>query len=210
MAKIPDTDEGRAGPLDTDATTPPLTRRQARQARQAEKKKRNPWVEWGVLIGGALIIAIVIRAFVFQTFWIPSESMVPTLKIDDRVLVNKLSYKLHDPNRGDVLVFKAPPMAKTAEIKDLIKRVVGLPGETIEGKGGHIYINGKLLKEDYLPKGVESRTFGPVKVPKDSYFLLGDNRSVSEDSTYFGAVNRDQLIGRAFLRIWPLNRLGFL
>ncbi|MGZ4736372.1 MAG: signal peptidase I [Acidimicrobiia bacterium] len=182
----------------------------APEAAPKSKSRRRNTIEWVILIGGALLIAVLLRAFVIQTFWIPSESMVPTLKIDDRVLVNKLSYKLHDPNRGDIVVFKAPPVAKTAEIKDLVKRVVGLPGETIEGKNGRIYIDGHALKESYLPKGLQSKTFGPKKVPPDSYFLLGDNRQVSEDSTIFGPVKRDQLIGRVFLRIWPLSRIGFL
>jgi signal peptidase I len=166
--------------------------------------------EWGILIVAALVIAIVIRTFVFQAFYIPSESMVPTLKVGDRVLVNKLSYKLHDPRRGDIVVFKAPESARTAEIKDLVKRLVGLPGETIEGKDGKIYINGRALSEPYLPANVKSRTFGPEKVPPDSYFMLGDNRQYSKDSTFFGAIKRDQLIGRVFMRIWPPSHLGFL
>jgi signal peptidase I len=166
--------------------------------------------EWGILIVAALVIAIVIRTFVFQAFYIPSESMVPTLKIGDRVLVNKLSYKLHDPRRGDIVVFKAPAAARTAEIKDLVKRLVGLPGETIEGKDGRIYINGRALSEPYLPADVKSRTFGPEKVPPDSYFMLGDNRQYSKDSTFFGPIKRDQLIGRVFMRIWPPSHLGFL
>jgi signal peptidase I len=166
--------------------------------------------EWGILIVAALVIAIVIRTFVFQAFYIPSESMVPTLKIGDRVLVNKLSYKLHDPRRGDIVVFKAPPAAATAGIKDLVKRLIGLPGETIEGKDGKIYINGKALSEPYLPTTVKSRTFGPEKVPPDSYFMLGDNRQYSKDSTFFGPIKRDQLIGRVFMRIWPPSHLGFL
>ena len=167
-------------------------------------------IEWGILIVAALVIAIVIRTFVFQAFYIPSESMVPTLKIGDRVLVNKLSYKLHDPRRGDIVVFTAPPAAETADIKDLVKRLVGLPGDTIQGKNGRIYINGGVLSEPYLPAGVKSRTFGPEKVPPDSYFMLGDNRRYSKDSTFFGAIKRDQLIGRVFMRIWPLSRLDFL
>jgi signal peptidase I len=167
-------------------------------------------LEWGILIVAALLIAVVIRAFVFQAFYIPSESMVPTLKVGDRVLVNKLSYKLHDPRRGDIIVFKAPPAAATADIKDLVKRLVGLPGDTIEGKDGHIYINGKVLSEPYLPKNVKSRTFGPEKVPPDSYFMLGDNRQYSKDSTFFGPIKRNQFIGRVFMRIWPPSRLGFL
>jgi signal peptidase I len=167
-------------------------------------------VEWGILIVAALVIAIVIRTFVFQAFYIPSESMVPTLKVGDRVLVNKLSYKLHDPRRGDIVVFKAPEGAATEEIKDLVKRLVGLPGETIEGRDGKIYIDGRELNEPYLPDGVKSRTFGPEKVPPDHYYMLGDNRQYSKDSTFFGPIARDDLIGRAFMRIWPLSHLGFL
>jgi signal peptidase I len=178
----------------------------------SSKKSRNgrAAIEWGILIVAALVIAVVIRTFVFQAFYIPSESMIPTLKVGDRVLVNKLSYKLHDPRRGDIVVFKAPPAAATADIKDLVKRLVGLPGETIEGRDGHILINGKVLSEPYLPKDVKSRTFGPEKVPPDSYFMLGDNRQYSKDSTFFGPIKRNQFIGRVFMRIWPPSHLGFL
>jgi signal peptidase I len=178
-----------------------------------EPHKRNPGrtaIEWGVLIVAALLIAIVIRTFVFQAFYIPSESMVPTLKVGDRVLVNKLSYKLHDPRRGDIAVFKAPAAARTEEIKDLVKRVVGLPGETIEGKNGHIFINGRVLSEPYLPAGTQSRTFPAEKVPPNSLFMLGDNRQFSKDSTFFGPIKESDLIGRVFMRIWPPSHLGFL
>jgi signal peptidase I len=183
--------------------------------RSPDHKKGHPpggraALEWGILIVAALVIAIVIRTFVFQAFYIPSESMVPTLRVGDRVLVNKLSYKLHDPRRGDIVVFKAPAGTATAEIKDLVKRVVGLPGETIQGKDGLIYINGKPLNEPYLPSDVKSRTFDAEKVPPDSYFMLGDNRQYSKDSTYFGPIKRDQFIGRVFMRIWPPSHLGFL
>jgi signal peptidase I len=179
-------------------------------AKPARGRNGRAAIEWGILIVAALVIAIVIRTFVFQAFYIPSESMVPTLKVGDRVLVNKLSYKLHDPRRGDIVVFKAPPAAETADIKDLVKRLVGLPGDTIEGKRGRIYINGRVLSEPYLPDGVKSRTFGPEKVPPDSYFMLGDNRQYSKDSTFFGPIKRNQLIGRVFMRIWPIGRLDFL
>jgi signal peptidase I len=178
-----------------------------------EQKPRHPGrtaAEWGILIAAALIIAIVIRTFVFQAFYIPSESMVPTLRIGDRVLVNKLSYKLHDPRRGDIAVFKAPDQAQTADIKDLVKRIVGLPGETIQGKDGRVYIDGRPLSEPYLPEGTLSRDFGPERVPPDSYFMLGDNRQYSKDSIFFGAIARDDMIGRVFMRIWPPSHLGFL
>jgi signal peptidase I len=182
-------------------------------SRRREPKPRHPGrtvAEWGILIAAALLIAILIRTFVFQAFYIPSESMVPTLRVGDRVLVNKLSYKLHDPRRGDIAVFKAPENAQTDDIKDLVKRIVGLPGETIQGKDGRVYIDGRPLSEPYLPEGTQSREFGPEKVPPDSYFMLGDNRQFSKDSIYFGPIKRDDLIGRVFMRIWPPSHLGFL
>ena len=164
-------------------------------------------IEWILLVGAALVIALVIKTFLFQAFWIPSESMVPTLEKDDRVLVNKLSYKLHDVHRGDIVVFEAPE--SESAIKDLVKRVVGLPGDTIEGKGGHIYINGSALEEPYLPDGTVSKVFGPQKVPPGYYFMLGDNRQNSNDSTVFGPIPKSDFVGRAFVRFWPLNRFGF-
>jgi signal peptidase I len=167
-------------------------------------------IEWIALIACALLVAFVVKTFVFQAFYIPSESMVPTLEVGDRVLVNKIADRLHDPNRFDIEVFRAPKGTETALIKDLVKRVIGLPGETIEGRDGRIYIDGRLLDEPFLPAGTQSRTFGPVKVPPHQYFMLGDNRQFSKDSTYFGPIERDAMIGRVFLRIWPLNRFGFL
>jgi signal peptidase I len=183
-----------------------------RGGKPAPKKRSTTrtLLEWGGLIIAALLIAFVIKTFLIEAFYIPSESMTPTLLVGDRVLVNKLSYDLHDVHRGDIVVFKAPPGEETAQIKDLVKRVVGLPGETIEGKGGQIYINGKVLPETYLPKGVQSRTFAAQKVPPGHYFVLGDNRQNSKDSTYFGPIKSSLIVGRVFLRIWPLNRIGTL
>ena len=139
--------------------------------------------------------------------------MVPTLKTNDRVIVNKLSYHLHGVHRGDVVVFKAPPGVDPS-VKDLVKRVIGLPGETIEGrKDGHIYINGLQLREPYLPKGIdEGPPFDAIKVPADSYWVMGDNRSNSRDSRYFPNhfIRKKDIVGRVFLRIWPLNRLAIL
>jgi signal peptidase I len=135
--------------------------------------------------------------------------MVPTLKIHDRVLVNKLSYKLHPVHRGDIVVFKAPPHADPG-IDDLVKRVVGLPDETVAGRGGHVYINGKLLPEKYLPAGITTSTFEAHKIPKDSYWVMGDNRGNSKDSRVFGVITKSQIVGRVFLRIWPLNRINIM
>lgn len=167
-------------------------------------------VEWIALIACALLVAFVVKTFIFQAFYIPSESMVPTLEVGDRVLVNKLADRLHDPNRFDIEVFLAPKGTETAEIKDLVKRVVGLPGETIEGRDGRIYIDGEVLEEPFLPPGTQSRTFGPVEVPPGHYFMLGDNRQFSKDSTYFGPIPRSSMIGRVFIRIWPIGRIGLL
>jgi signal peptidase I len=167
-------------------------------------------IEWVVLVIGALLIALLIKTFLFQAFYIPSASMDPTLKVHDRVLVNKLSYHLHSVHRGDVVVFKAPPEERTAQIKDLVKRVIGLPGDTIEARDGHIYINDHLLNEPYLPKGTISDDLPKQVIPANSYFMMGDNRTESSDSRVFGPIKRSTIIGRAFVRMWPFTRLGFL
>lgn len=164
-------------------------------------------IEWGVIILVAVVFAFLVRGFAFQTFFIPSESMVPRLETDDRVLVNKFAYDLRDPSRGDVVVFRTPPNAHITGMDDLVKRIVGLPGETIEGRDGHVYIDGKALDEPYLPVALQSTTFAAVKIPANSYFMLGDNRQFSNDSTHWGPANRDLFVGPVFVTIWPLDRI---
>jgi signal peptidase I len=203
------------------------------QPSQKERKKRRTitifkWavplalVEWVVLIGSALVIALLIKTFLFQAFYIPSESMRPTLNVGDRVLVNKMSYRLHDVNRGDIVVFETPPNADDANgtIKDLVKRVIALPGETIEARDGVVYINGRQLEEPYLSNGVRTcapnsspgtcTNFGPEEIPSDHVFVMGDNRAASKDSRVFHPIEESSIVGRVFVRIWPLNDLGFL
>jgi len=177
---------------------------------KGKSNRRKQGYEWLVQVAASLAVALFVRGFLIQAFYIPSESMVPTLVKNDRVLVNKLSYKLHDVHRGDIVVFDAPPGAATAQVKDLIKRVVGLPGETIEGRNGTIFINGKPLDEPYLPPDVRSRDFPPAKVPAKEIWVLGDNRQDSRDSTFFGPITEHSIVGRAFVKIWPLNDLGLL
>ena len=177
--------------------------------RQKSSRKKQGY-EWLILVAASLAVALVVRGFLIQAFYIPSESMVPTLVKNDRVLVNKLSYKLHDVHRGDIVVFKAPEGAATAQVKDLIKRVVGLPGETIEGRNGSIFVDGKPLDEPYLPPDVRSRDFPPEKIPPHKIYVLGDNRQDSRDSTFFHAIDEGAIVGRAFVKIWPLNDLGLL
>jgi signal peptidase I len=181
------------------------------------RKRRRPLrsaVEWGLVIGGALLVALVIRTFLLQAFWIPTASMVPTLHEGDRVLVNKLSYDLHDVNRGDIVVFERPEASEDDhpedDIKDLIKRVVALPGETIEAREGSVYIDGRLLDEPYLPEGTTTDMLPETEIPEGHVFVMGDNRGNSQDSRVFGAIDDDLIVGRAFMRIFPLGDIGGL
>jgi signal peptidase I len=185
-------------------------------AEEPEEKKRSPLrslIEWAVVIIGALVVATVIKTFLFQAFWIPSDSMLPTLQQQDRVLVNKLSYDLHDVNRGDVVVFERPP-GETEKIKDLIKRVIAVEGDTLTLQDGKVLVNGKAVDEPYLPEGAETVNIcaftGTVKVPDGHVFVMGDNRGNSKDSRCFGPIDEDLIVGRAFVRVWPLNALGTL
>jgi signal peptidase I len=185
-----------------------VTRRHRRQA----SRRRNV-IEWVLVIVGAILVAVLVRTFLVQAFRIPSESMSPTLEKGDRVIVNRLSYKLHDVNRGDIVVFSRPPglPAGADQPEDLIKRVIALPGETVQTKDGSIYIDNRKLNEPYLPKGTSSRDIDtPVTVPAGHVWVMGDNRANSADSRVFGPIDTDTIVGRAFLRIWPLNRLGTL
>jgi len=221
-------------PGGVDTTAPPLESPTTEAAARTEpgeraakkggsgRKTRRAIIEWTILIGSALVIAILIKTFLFQAFYIPSESMKPTLNVGDRVLVNKLSYRMHDVNRGDIVVFETPPKAKDAngEIKDLVKRIVALPGETLETHDGHVFINGRQLNEPYLVNGIKTcapnstestcADFPSTKIPADDVFVMGDNRPASKDSRYFGAIKESSIVGRVFVRIWPLNDLGFL
>ena len=159
-------------------------------------------IEWVAVIGGALAVALVIQAFLVQAFYIPSSSMEPTLEVGDRVLVNKLSYDLHDVNRGDLVVFERPDGTE-GDIKDLIKRVIGLPGETVEIRDGTVVIDGRVLDEPYLAEEEILAEFAPVEVPEDHVFVMGDNRDDSRDSRIFGPIPADSIVGRAFVRVWP-------
>ncbi|MDQ6799099.1 MAG: signal peptidase I [Actinomycetota bacterium] len=167
-------------------------------------------VEWIVILVGALIVALVVKTFLLQAFYIPSASMEPTLKVGDRVLVNKLSYDFHDVRRGDIVVFNSPPGEDNPDIKDLIKRVIGLPNETVEGHDGRVFINGAPLKEPYLPAGTTTSSFPPEKIPPGNLWVMGDNRSNSKDSRFFHTISEKLVVGRAFIRVWPLSSIGLL
>jgi signal peptidase I len=175
-----------------------------------ERRGVRNLVEWVAIIVGALVVAMIVKTFLIQAFFIPSLSMFPTLDEGDRVLVNKLSYKMHDVNRGDLVVFERPKGQPESEIKDLIKRVVALPGETIETREGTVYIDGKQLEEDYLVEGVTTENLRRQEVPAGHVFVMGDNRSDSADSRVFGTIDEDTIIGRAFIRVWPIPQLSLL
>jgi signal peptidase I len=174
------------------------------------KRRRRALIEWALVLLVALGVAVLMRTYVVQTFFIPSGSMEPTLNIGDRILVDKLSYHLHAVHRGDIIVFARPP-GETLEpgVNDLVKRVIGLPGETISAQNGQVYINGKPLKEPWLPKGVVTDDFGPVHVPQGDYFVMGDNRGFSSDSRVFGPISGKLIVGRVVMRIWPLSHITF-
>lgn len=176
----------------------------------------------------ALVIAVVIKTFLIQPFWIPSESMLDTIHVNDRVMVNKLAYQWGEPQRGDIVVFRDPaepereesiPEAvirsvmeavgiRTRGRDDLIKRVIGLPGETITIEDNRVLVDGEPINESYLPDSATMADEGPFLVGQDEVFVMGDNRQFSFDSRRFGSIPYDDLIGKAFLTIWPISNFG--
>jgi signal peptidase I len=145
----------------------------------------------------AFVIALLINLFVAQSTYVHGTSMEPSLHTDQRLIVEKVSYKLHPPHRGDIVVVAVD----TSEIP-LIKRVIALPGETIQIRNNQVFVNGVALEEDYLAD-VSQRNYGPFQVPPGQVFVMGDNRGASNDSRAFGAVPLEQIVGRAWLSYWP-------
>ena len=168
-------------------------------------------VEWLVILLVAVGVAIGVRTFVVQTYYVPSTSMWPTLKAGDRIVVDKLSGAIHT---GDIIVFKRPPAEHCGgpPVPDLVKRVIGLPGQTVSAHGGQVYITGKLLKEPWLPTH-DPRTYttmtGSFHVPRGDYFVMGDNRVDSCDSRMWGPVKSSYVVGKVFLILWPPSRIRF-
>lgn len=193
---------------------------------------RTPfWIELPILILVALVVAVVIKSFLVQAFFIPSGSMRHTLEIGDRVLVNKLSYTWGEPSLGDVVVFEPPwgqPQVdepvfealarhvaeslglRSPDIEDLIKRVIGVGGETVEVRDNRVIIDGVPIVEPYVFPGTQMPDYGPVTVPDGHVLVMGDNRDHSKDGRVFGPIPIESIVGRAFVRIWPLDRLGGL
>lgn len=178
----------------------------------------------------AFLLALLIKSFLVQAFYIPSQSMEPTLEVGDRVLVNKVVLRFREPHRGEVIVFENPQaiepdrnplsafwnwvteglgFASNPE-KDFIKRVIGLPGETIEVNRGKVLINGKPIDEPYLNTQEDLSDFGPFKVPEDQFFMMGDNRANSQDSrSTLGPIPKGKIVGKAFIVLWPPSRFDW-
>lgn len=185
-------------------------------SRKSNKDNReNLWLEGFKTIGLSLFLAFGIRTFGAAAYYIPSGSMEPTLQINDRLIVDKLSYRFKSPQRGDIVVFTPPKAALVAcgvlqnTNDSWIKRAIGLPGDKVEVKGGRVYVNNLPLQEPYIASKPEYE-LKAVTVPPNAYLVLGDNRNNSCDGHLWGFLPRNQIIGRAFVEYWPLNRISEL
>ncbi|MBA2476438.1 MAG: signal peptidase I [Actinobacteria bacterium] len=178
-------------------------------------------VDWLVTLVGAVVIVFGVKAWIVNPYRIPSSSMEPTLHCarpadgciasrSDRVLANRVIYHFREPRRGDVVVFETPPAARLqcGAGGTFVKRLVGLPGETLSERSGRIFVNGKRLDEPYLPPNRRGSGSGGWEVPKGHYFMLGDNRANSCDSRRWGAVSRERIVGPVFATYWPIPRIS--
>jgi len=193
---------------------------------QVTRAARGFWRELPLLILIALVLAVFIKTFIVQAFFIPSGSMLETLHVDDRVLVSKLSYVWGEPERGDVIVFDDPRgtavnsesipsrllrnLAESIGLRtpqsEFIKRIIAVDGDVVEAREGQVFVNGEPIDEPYLPSYAFTEDFGPTTVPVDEVFVMGDNRNDSIDSRSFGAVPESEIVGRAFIVMWPPTR----
>jgi signal peptidase I len=164
--------------------------------------------ELPVLILTAIIVAWLIKTFLVQPFYIPSGSMEPTLYPGDRVLASKLSYRFGEPEVGDIVIFIAPEAGETEQ--DFIKRIVATSGMTVRVEQGKLIVDGKVRRENFTKPDRETSMFGPYTVPPGDVFVMGDNRANSRDSRFFGPVEKDAIIGKAFFIYWPPNRVGLI
>ncbi len=173
----------------------------------------NFWVEAIQTIGLSIVLAFGVRQFVAEARVVPTGSMEPTIQINDRLVIEKISYLFQQPQRGDIIVFQAPEKALVISgsmTNDAyLKRVIGLPGETVEVSGGQVFVNGEAIAEGYI-KAPPSYTWGPDVVPDNEYLVLGDNRNGSLDSHVWGSLPESSIIGKAAVRFWPPNRVGGL
>ena len=197
-------------PPATDLTDPAAT---LPEARRRGRPRRRLVLEWFVILVAAVAVSLLLRTYVFQTFYIPSGSMNPTFWKGDRIIVNKLSVELGHINIGDIIVFKAPPGVKehcADADADLVKRVIGIPGDHLTSKGNTIYVNGRRLNERWSHWEPLSGAIGNVTVPPGRYFVMGDNHANSCDSRMWGTVPRSDIIGKVFLVIWSPSHIRWI
>lgn len=174
---------------------------------------QSPWKTWWdnfQILFVALILALLIRLFVAEPRFIPSDSMVPTLEIGDRLVVEKVSYRFHPPQTGDIVVFDPPPQLQTlgfAKDQAFIKRIIGQPGQIVQVKDGKVSVNNTPLIEPYIAAPPDYQ-MPPVQVPQGEFFVMGDNRPNSNDSHVWGFLPEQNIIGHAWFRFYPFNRVG--
>jgi signal peptidase I len=164
------------------------------------------------LVAIALVLALLIRTFVAEPRYIPSDSMLPTLHTGDRLVVDKVSYHFHQPEKGDIVVFEPPEQLQSqgySSSQVFIKRIIAKPGQIISVKGGKVYINDEPLSEDYIAEPPAYRLVS-AQIPPEKFFVMGDNRNDSNDSHIWGFLPKQNIIGRAVFRFWPLSRIGFV
>ncbi|TVP62092.1 MAG: signal peptidase I [Nodularia sp. (in: Bacteria)] len=172
----------------------------------------SSWQENLILIAIALCLAILIRTFIAEPRYIPSDSMLPTLHTGDRLVVEKVSYRFHPPVTGEIIVFQPPAELQRRGYpadQAFIKRVIGVPGKILNVTNGKVYLDGEALEEDYIAEP-PNQPFPAVQVPEEEFFVMGDNRNDSNDSRYWGFLPRQNIIGRAAFRFWPPDRIGFI
>ena len=190
-----------ASPLESSAQEP--------NAPQNRSRKRT-LIEWVLVLVVALGVAFGLRTFAFQVYYVPSTSMVPTLLVGDRIVVDKLLFNYHSLKEGDIVVFSRPPADTEcgANEADLVKRVIGLPGEEISSRGNTVYINNKPLNEPYLPRldPLGPKGIGQETIPKNEFFVMGDNRAISCDSRYWGTIEGSSIVGRVIAVVWRDGR----
>lgn len=195
---------------------------------EGEGKGLPFWIELPLLVAVALVVALVIKTFLVQAFWIPSTSMAPTLQVDDRVLVGKVGYRFGEPEPGDIVVFRSPYEDDTdgltfleaagrailesvgvrprGEPEDFIKRVIAVEGQEVEIRDNFVIVDGVPRNEPYLAPGSTMPDMAPVTIPEGHLWMMGDNRNHSSDSRVFGAVPVDDVVGQAFVLMWPVSR----
>jgi signal peptidase I len=173
-------------------------------------QSENHWKDGLQTIALSLFLAFGIRTYVAEARFVPTGSMQPTIEINDRFVVDKLSYHWQNPQRGDIIVFNPPKALVEQNMKDaMVKRLIGVPGDRVEIKNGTVWVNGNALSESYT-KEAANYEMPPTAVPENQYLMLGDNRNNSYDSHYWGFVPRENIIGRALVRFYPFDRMGGL